>query len=66
MRTLPPATEKRIKAWISFVAGLAFLGKFALFTPALLNPALTVLIAACIFGPGVIQIFSGNRNDDDE
>lgn len=52
---------------ISFVAGLAFLAKFAIWTPTLINPALTVLIAALIFGPGVISIFqTGKAPGDDE
>lgn len=65
---MTPSQEKRIRTNVSFVAGLAFLAKFAIWTPTLINPALTVLIAACIFGPGVISIFQSGKREvtDDE
>lgn len=61
---MTPSQEKRIRTNITFVAGLGFLVKFAIFTPTLINPALTGLIALCIFGPGVISIFQTGKGDD--
>lgn len=63
---MTPSAEKRIRTNVSFVAGMAFLAKFAIWTPTLINPLLTVLIAACIFGPGVISIFQTGKNPDED
>lgn len=61
-----PSTEKRIRTNISFLAGLAFLAKFAIWTPALINPYLTLLIAACLFGPGVISVLQSGKKDSND
>lgn len=60
---LAPNTEARRRTW-SFVAGMSFLAKFALLTPSAINPLLTALIAACIFGPGVLSMYKGGKDDE--
>lgn len=60
------STDERVRRNVSFLAGLAFLAKFAIWTPAALNPALTLLIAACIFGPGVISVFQSGKAEKNE
>lgn len=57
--------EKRIRSLILFCFGLAFLVKFAFYTPELLNPYITFLIGCCIFGPAVAKLWRGPDEKDD-
>lgn len=55
--------DKRSQRWVLFVVGVAFLTKFAIWTPTLLNPYMTALIGGCLFGPAVFGLWKGK---DDE
>lgn len=59
-----PEFDKRAKAWLSFLAGFGFMVKFMFWTPASLNPAVAALIAACLFGPGIIALWKGGKDDE--
>lgn len=54
--------DERIRTWVLFVVGLAFLTKYAFWTPASINPYLTTLIGGMIFGKAVLGLWKkGDR-----
>lgn len=60
--TRTPWTDERVRTWILFVVGVVFLSRFAWTSQQTLNPYLTTLIAGCIFGKAVLNLFK-DRGD---
>lgn len=50
-------SDERIKTWILFFLGIAVVMKFAFASPDQIDPLLTTLVAGCLFGKAVINIW---------
>lgn len=61
MSTENEERDKRLRTWLSFIAGMGWLAKFAILSPAALSPQFTILIAALLFGPSIFGFFSGGK-----
>lgn len=57
-------SDDRIRTWILFALGVAVVIKFAFASPDTLDPLLTTLVAGCLFGKAVINIWRGTDKHD--
>lgn len=55
--------DERIRTWLLFVLGVAVVIKFAFVSPGVIDPLLTTLVAGCLFGKSVINIWRGGRDE---
>lgn len=56
--------DERIRTWLLFVLGIAVVIKFAFASPNAIDPLLTTLVAGCLFGKAVINIWRGTDRHD--
>lgn len=57
--TQRPSIDDRIRTWLSFLLGSAFVLKFMFWTPVSIDPLLGLLIALLLFGPGILSLWRG-------
>lgn len=56
--------DDRVRTWLLFFLGFAVVIKFAFVSPdSRVDPWLTALVAGCLFGKAVYNIWRGERHD---
>ena len=58
-----PSLSPEQKSTVLFIAGLIWISYFAFFNPAALSPPFVVLGASCMFGPSVINLWKGDKDE---
>lgn len=56
--------DERIRTWVLFFLGVGVVIKFAFASPGQIDPLLTTLVAGCLFGKAVINIWRGPDKHD--
>lgn len=57
--------DERVRTWLLFILGFAVVIKFAFISPdSKVDPWLTSLVAGCLFGKAVINIWRGGDRHD--